>query len=168
MEHAATTHNELDFKTNKNAKHKYLLEIPEMKMFLNKLVELNSDDIEISVEYKKVNENFYEVYHFGGNYLRFVFSNDGCIVHGFDHESNLSPHTGDVYEIRNGIYTFVPEKLLKLLKDSLDEDDYENVTFCIWRETGDPEWSQGKIDSKPDDDDGGFSFLLGLLSPKGR
>ncbi|WP_156123804.1 hypothetical protein [Paenibacillus sp. FSL R7-0273] len=39
-----------------------------------------------------------------GDHLIILFSGEGCIIKGFDHESGLSPYAQDEYKVWQGIY----------------------------------------------------------------
>lgn len=95
-----------------------------------------------------------------GDHLFILFSNEGTIIKGFDHESPLSPHAQDEYAVLPGIYDHVPSSLLSLLDDEALER--EDVTFCIWRENNDVSWNKGKVNVVKDADDGS-GFLLGTI-----
>lgn len=95
-----------------------------------------------------------------GDHLFILFSPQGVIMKGFDHESSLSPHAGEEYEIWPGIYDRTPQALLALLEDEAIEKD--EVSFCIWRGAGDNSWRKGQI-VIPDGADDGSGFLLGTI-----
>ncbi|MBP1996385.1 hypothetical protein [Paenibacillus eucommiae] len=95
-----------------------------------------------------------------GDHMFVAFTPDGCIVKGFDHESALSPHAGDTYEVWPGIYEDAPAALLAYLDDEAIEKD--DVTFCIWREAGDTAWRKGEVHI-PEGESDGSSFLLGTI-----
>ncbi|MFE1630058.1 hypothetical protein ACFLFF_25235 [Brevibacillus reuszeri] len=95
-----------------------------------------------------------------GDDMYILFAPEGVIVKGFDHESAMSPHARDDYEVWPGIYDQVPSPLLHRLKDeALTKED---VTFCLWREPGDTEWRTGDI-ANPEQLDDGSDFLLGMI-----
>ncbi|GAA0398282.1 hypothetical protein [Paenibacillus motobuensis] len=94
-----------------------------------------------------------------GDEIYIVFTPEGVIVKGFDHESEMSPYARDDEEVWPGIYEETPHSLLSRLNDeALCKED---VTFCLWRESGDQVWRCGDIDSKGLDD--GSRFLLGMI-----
>ncbi|MCP3772343.1 hypothetical protein NLX71_03310 [Paenibacillus sp. MZ04-78.2] len=95
-----------------------------------------------------------------GDRLFVLFAPQGVILKGFDHESQLSPHAQDEYAVWPGIYDGAPEALLAFLEDEALEK--EDVTFCIWRETGDSQWRTGKV-RIPKGADDGSDFLLGTI-----
>jgi hypothetical protein len=88
-----------------------------------------------------------------------LFSVNGSIIKGFDHESMLSPYANDNNEIAKGIYDSVPHELLKLLDEGVDRDD---VTFCLWRRQVDLFWRKGDVidPEKYNSLDDGEDFLL--------
>ncbi|WP_238996674.1 hypothetical protein [Paenibacillus pinistramenti] len=95
-----------------------------------------------------------------GDHLIMLFSPEGAILKGFDHESGLSPHAQDEYKVWQGIYDDVPKDLLSLLdNDAIEQDD---VTFCIWRTSNDPKWHKGNVEI-PEGESDGSDFLLGCI-----
>lgn len=95
-----------------------------------------------------------------GDHLILLFSHEGCIIKGFDHESELSPHAQDEYKVWQGIYDDVPKELLSLLEDDAIEKD--DVTFCIWRKNSDSSWHKGKVEI-PEGESDGSDFLLSCI-----
>ncbi len=95
-----------------------------------------------------------------GDHSYFLFSKNGTIIKGFDHESELSPYANQEGKIAEGIYDSVPPELMKLLEDeSVERDD---VTFCIWRSPNDSLWSKGQV-VLPEEGNDGEGFLLGYI-----
>lgn len=101
-----------------------------------------------------------EIDNGGGDNMNILFSEDGCIIKGFDHESELSPHAQEEFKVWKGIYEDVPKNLLELLEDEASEK--EDVTFCIWRESEAYEWKKGKVEIPKGYDDGS-SYMLGRI-----
>jgi hypothetical protein len=95
-----------------------------------------------------------------GDVLFIIFTEAGIIMKGFDHESFLSPHAREEFEVYPGIYDQTPHSLLKYLEDEPLEK--EEVTFCIWRETGASSWEMGDVHI-PNGEDDGSEFLLGAI-----
>ncbi|SFS72614.1 hypothetical protein [Paenibacillus sp. BC26] len=95
-----------------------------------------------------------------GDHIFIVFSPQGAIIKGFDHESGLSPYAREEHEIWPGIYEGVPNLLFALLNDEAIESD--DVTFCIWREISDSTWQKGKVEI-PEGEDDGLSYLVGSI-----
>ncbi|WMT42780.1 hypothetical protein RE628_11100 [Paenibacillus sp. D2_2] len=94
-----------------------------------------------------------------GDEIYVVFTPEGVIIKGFDHESKMSPNARDDGEVWPGIYEQTPPSLLSGLNDeALCKED---VTFCLWRESGDQKWRCGDIESKGFDD--GSNYLLGMI-----
>lgn len=95
-----------------------------------------------------------------GDDLYILFTPEGVIVKGFDHESEMSPHAREEYEVWPGIYEQVPLALLHRLDDeALTKED---VTFCLWRVPTDHVWKTGDIHN-PQGLDDGSDFLLGMI-----
>ncbi len=103
-----------------------------------------------------------------GDHLYVLFTADGCVMKGFDHESPLSPHAQDEYEVWPGMYEGLPGDLQAALHSSGDTLEAEDVTFCLWQENGNPVWMCGewgeldRLDNK-EAESGGADFLLGYL-----
>ena len=94
----------------------------------------------------------------GGDHFFLFFCSSGTILKGFDHESGVSPHAQDTFQVWPGIYDGAPEALMMEVHDPAVE--HEDVTFCIW-DTGD-QWRQGSAQI-PDDEDDGSSRLLDMI-----
>ncbi|CAI8721157.1 SUFU domain-containing protein [Brevibacillus sp. IT-7CA2] len=106
------------------------------------------------------NTAFASINNGSGDDLYILFSTEGVIVKGFDHESEMSPHAREEYEVWPGIYEQVPPALLHRLDDeALTKED---VTFCLWRESTDHEWKTGYVQN-PQGLDDGSDFLLGMI-----
>ncbi|RNB89771.1 hypothetical protein EDM56_11430 [Brevibacillus fluminis] len=95
-----------------------------------------------------------------GDHLIILFSAEGSIIKGFDHESLLSPYAQDEHSVWPGIYDNVPNELLPLLEHEGIEK--EVVTFCIWRKNSDASWQKGKVKMSEGADDGS-DFLIGAI-----
>ncbi|BFH59492.1 hypothetical protein [Paenibacillus azoreducens] len=54
-----------------------------------------------------------------GDHLIMLFSVEGSIIKGFDHESQLSPYAQDEHKVWPGIYDNVPSELLSHLEHSV-------------------------------------------------
>ena len=95
-----------------------------------------------------------------GDSLIAVFSDNGTLLKGFDHESELNQFAAEEWDnaFFERIYAGVPKSLRALLSD----DDIDNTTFCIWCCDGSDVWEQNE-ELAPDDDDGGKDFLLGYV-----
>ncbi|WP_312116544.1 hypothetical protein [Brevibacillus reuszeri] len=95
-----------------------------------------------------------------GDDMFVLFTPEGVLVKGFDHESEMSPHAREDFEVWPGIYEQVPASLLSHLEDEAFTKD--DVTFCLWRETGDTVWKTGDVHN-PQQLDDGSGFLLGMI-----
>ncbi|GMK38503.1 hypothetical protein PCCS19_15570 [Paenibacillus sp. CCS19] len=96
-----------------------------------------------------------------GDHLIILFSPEGSIIKGFDHESELSPYAQDEHQVWQGIYDDVPQKLLSLLEnDAIEKDD---VTFCIWRDNSDTNWHKGKVEIPEGTSDGSDFLVNGIF-----
>lgn len=101
----------------------------------------------------------------GGDHLYALFSAQGALLKGFDHESNLSPYQNEKNPLSARIYRDIPPQLLDLLDETTEKDD---VTFCLWQEPDETQWHRSlpvtsNIDTSADD--GGQTFLLGYIFP---
>ncbi|WP_248925844.1 hypothetical protein [Paenibacillus hamazuiensis] len=95
-----------------------------------------------------------------GDHVIILFSAEGTIIKGFDHESILSPYAQDEHKVWPGIYDNVPIEILPLLEHEGIEK--EAVTFCIWRKNSDSSWQQGKV-KMPRGANDGSDFLIGAI-----
>ena len=129
---------------------------------INKFYVKNEDDAWLRVHSRIEGADAFAVDNGSGDTMYVIFSESGCIIKGFDHESPFSPYAREDMSIWAGIYDEVPQSLLAELDDPCYEK--ENVTFCVWREVSQNEWRKGNIDN-PDNDDDGFDFLIGYLCP---
>ena len=84
------------------------------------------------------------------------------IIKGFDHESELSPHAQEDFEVWKGIYENVPKVLLDLLNDEAIEKD--DVTFCIWQEKDQNQWQKCNVEIPEGCDDGSDYMLSRIYS----
>ena len=165
-------------------KHDHLPEPSELKKCLDILVAFDiimEEDSRLRRYNKALDPegqiNIYCVFH-AGDSMFIIFSEEGCIIKGFDHESCFSPHARkDGFYVWPGIYDEAPQSLLCLFdKPMFRDDEKEDVTFCIWREALDSEWRKGSFDSPKDSDtdpgwrtenfdDDGFQYLMLFLKP---
>lgn len=95
-----------------------------------------------------------------GDDLYILLTPEGVVVKGFDHESEMSPHAREDYEVWPGIYEQAPSALLNLLDD--EAFTKEDATFCLWRQSSDSVWKTGDIHN-PQGLDDGSDFLLGMI-----
>lgn len=95
----------------------------------------------------------------GDNVVVFFTVDGKAVVKGFDHESEVSPHTREQYGIWPGIYDGMPSNLLALVSDEAAE--YEDVTFCCWSEDS-KTWKIGGA-VIPEDIDDGSAWLLDMV-----
>ena len=94
----------------------------------------------VSYEYnRKTRCDRFRISNGSGDHLYVIFSPDGVIIKGFDHESCLSPYQNEEEQTLETIYTGVPEKLLALLDEETERND---VTFCIWQLPDETTWHQ--------------------------
>lgn len=103
-----------------------------------------------------------------GDHLYAIFSAQGAILKGFDHESCLSPYQNEEDQPVQGIYDQVPPQLLALLDGTTEKDE---ATFCLWQLSGHTGWQRSQIilpdacwqaeEQRPDD--GGQALLLSYI-----
>jgi len=79
----------------------------------------------------------------GDDLFCFLDACNGCLIKGFDHESQMSPHAQDEFRTWPGIFNEAPPELFAHLDD--EEFHKEETTFCIWRRKGDLQWWQGEV-----------------------
>jgi hypothetical protein len=108
--------------------------------------------------------HFFSINDSGGDHYHVLFSPDGCMIKGFDHECELSPYSWNdenpmpEHLARHNFYAGAPETLLRLL-DSPDLEK-ELVTFCAWQPAGDAVWHYAQPEIPADWTDGIDVFLF--------
>lgn len=121
------------------------------------------------------NCDYFKIDNGQGDHLLVLFSRDGALIKGFDHESCLSPYQNEENLPSDGLYNGVPASLLQLLETDDEEDaewlEKENVTFCLWRMQDDadwhrttynlPDWCWEPDGSQPED--GGEAYLMSYI-----
>ncbi|THA37347.1 hypothetical protein [Streptomyces sp. A1547] len=102
-----------------------------------------------------------------GDDFSVLFTPDGVLIRGFDHESEMSPYGTDDEQVWPGVLDEVPAALRPLLDAPAFHDegiDAPRVTACLWRETHDTAWRAGSSIAFPagskDPDGSGFLFPL--------
>ncbi len=92
-----------------------------------------------------------------GDTVNVIFHEAGTLIKGFDHENELNQFAADEWddEFFTSTYEGVPDEIM----DLLDEEAYENMTFCMWCTDETDEW----IQNETEDDDGGREYLLGYI-----
>ncbi|MCC7422988.1 MAG: hypothetical protein IT428_22155 [Planctomycetaceae bacterium] len=90
------------------------------------------------------------------------FSSAGCWLKGFTHESLMSPYQQSPPCPWPGVLDAVPNEFAACLREPAFRMD--DVTFCIWRRYGDPNWQVGPVQPLPDvpDPDGSEDLLSPL------
>ncbi len=105
-------------------------------------------------------EYAFEIDNGSGDDLVVIFTENGTLIKGFDHESEYNQFAADEWDDAFFEYTFsnLPEEFAELL----DEDGRDNTTFCMWCMDDTDMWVQNEqeINDEEEDDDGGKSFLL--------
>ena len=79
----------------------------------------------------------------GDEVLCFFDARHGCLIKGFDHESDMSPHARDEFSVWPGLFDETPPELLAHLGGPDFRKD--ETTFCIWRRKEDRHWWQGDV-----------------------
>lgn len=99
----------------------------------------------------------------GGDSYSIVFSADGAIAQGFDHESPLSPWGRSSGEAWPGLFIGVPDALYAALDERafLGPDGNRNVTVCFWRTPADEQWLCGPVEGVEKD---GADWLFQLVA----
>lgn len=98
-----------------------------------------------------------------GDHLILLFTEQGTLIKGFDHESPFSPYAQETFQVYPGIYDTTPPALLRLLDEPAFEGDH--ATFCLWYRADGTHWEEGQI-INPDGDNDGKAFLLGMIHDK--
>jgi hypothetical protein len=98
-----------------------------------------------------------------GDSYSIVFSPDGVIAQGFDHESPISPWGRRTSEPWPGLFIGVPDELAPALDEPAftnDQGDRE-VTVCFWRTPADDRWLCGPVQGVEKD---GADWLFDLVA----
>ncbi|ADB29538.1 conserved hypothetical protein [Kribbella flavida DSM 17836] len=98
-----------------------------------------------------------------GDEYSIVFSPDGAIAQGFDHESPMSPRQSPGGRTWPGLFIGVPDELAPALDEPAfrDGDGNQSVTVCFWRTPADDRWLCGPVEGADKD---GAERLFGLLA----
>ncbi len=105
-----------------------------------------------------------------GDELVVIFTENGTLIKGFDHESEYNQFAADEWD--NAFFEYTFSGLPKEFAALLDEDSRDNTTFCMWCMDDTDLWVQNEQektdeddddDEDDEDDDGGKDFLLGYI-----
>lgn len=89
----------------------------------------------------------------GGDDIYVLFSKDGVIIKGFDHESDFSPYARDDHSPWPGMFDGVPPNLLRLLNDpAICKND---ITFLHWLPADQSKW----VRAFPNEEEDGSGWL---------
>ena len=92
-----------------------------------------------------------------GDELTIIFTANGALIKGFDHENELNQFGADEWDSTFFEYTYA--NLPKEFAELLNEDDIDNTTFCMWCMDETNTWTQNETKGN----DGGKSFLLNYI-----
>ncbi|MBQ1220561.1 MAG: hypothetical protein IIX83_04150 [Peptococcaceae bacterium] len=138
----------------------------------------------VSYEYHKQKQcDIFKITGDDGDHLYILFSKDGVLIKGCDHESCFSPYlldegTEDADEVSqserlafiDSMYHGIPDALLALMDDDMNR---EAVTFCLWQTADETTWHRSQV-AQPDTclqmdsnhiDDGGEKRLMAYIFP---
>ena len=90
-----------------------------------------------------------------------VFSPNGAILKGFDHDAPMSPWASDPVALWPGVLDHVPETFASFLSEPAFS--MGDCTFCIWRERGDQRWRCGPVVFPEGADPDGSGGLLWMF-----
>jgi hypothetical protein len=101
-----------------------------------------------------------------GDDLFALFTEAGCFLKGFWHESDMTPYANREHKVWPGVLDSVPA----VFASGLNQPAFSmaDTTFCIWRQYSDDRWQCGKItfpkftpryEGQPNDPDGS-EFML--------
>lgn len=98
-----------------------------------------------------------------GDSYSIIFSPDGVIAQGFDHESPISPWQHPSNETWPGLFIGVPDELAPALDEPALTNDQgkREVTVCFWRTPADDRWQCGPVEGVEKD---GADWLFELLA----
>ena len=92
-----------------------------------------------------------------GDNLIVMFTQNGVLIKGFDHENELNQFAADEWD--NAFFEHTYAELPEEFAELLDEDDRDNTTFCMWCMDDTDIWVQNETEGN----DGGKDFLLGYI-----
>jgi hypothetical protein len=90
-----------------------------------------------------------------------LFTKEGAILKGFDHEAIMSPWRRANKTVWPGVLDHVPKKFEAFLAEPAF--NLKDATFCIWRALGDFSWKVGPISFPDGEDPDGSGNLLWAL-----
>lgn len=100
-----------------------------------------------------------------GDNLVVIFTENGTLIKGFDHENKYNQFAADEWDSAffEHTYSGLPEEFAGLL----DEDSRDETTFCMWCMDDSDMWVQNEPvkndEDDDDDDDGGKDYLIGYI-----
>jgi hypothetical protein len=91
-----------------------------------------------------------------------LFADEGTLLKGVAHESNLSPWSDelldyDLHKVRPGLLDELPRELAKYL--AMAELRSNETTFSIWRAKDDESWTVGRAEGPEEEFDGADDLL---------
>lgn len=93
-----------------------------------------------------------------------LFTPDGVLGRGFDHESSMSPYTNEGMGLWPGLADTLPEVFRPLLRDpAFCDDEVQVATVVFWRESADTAWRAGPVEL-PEPGDDGTAHLFHVLA----
>ncbi len=98
-----------------------------------------------------------------GDQYSIVFSADGAIAQGFDHESPISQWNSPARKTWPGLFVGLPDELAAALEEPAfrDHDGSQAVTVCFWRTPADDRWHCGPVEGAEKD---GADWMFDLLA----
>ena len=87
-----------------------------------------------------------------------LFTPDGAVLKGFDHESPMSPWAKEPAQVWPGVLDDVPQEFAAFLTEPAF--NMKDTSFCIWRTYEDDGWRRGTVAFPPEDDPDGSENLL--------
>ena len=173
-------------------RRRFTLDRQKMKTLLKKQAILDiimtpeDDDWFRLVSYRYDENNRCDVFKItgdDGDHLYVLFSEDGTLIKGCDHESCFSPYLLDEgtedadaqsqserLAFIESMYHGIPKSLLALLTEDMER---EAVTFCMWQNADETIWHRSQV-PQPDTclqqdsnvlDDGGEKRLMAYIFP---
>jgi hypothetical protein len=82
-----------------------------------------------------------------GDEFFIVFQPWGVLIKGFAHESRLNPYRTDPPSVLPCLLDGLPSSFQPLLREPAFV--FDEITFCLWRETHDSHWRHGDLSKLP-------------------
>lgn len=112
---------------------------------------------------KETHTEFFKLDPGTGDHLSVLFSKEGTILKGFDHEIFRALTSSKSAHLSKQLYRNLPDVLRSLSKEDPQKNE---VTFCFWKTENDTQWHENPFPASlavEPQEDGGKSALLSYI-----